>query len=103
MHLRGISYAFIASLLFGLGAVLVQLLGKQIDATVVALLNLSIGGLFVSLIVLLTGAPLFKALRSFERRETNQSVQFGTRAAQAPLPISTSVPAPPSNEPGEPV
>ena len=69
MHLRGIVYAFIASLIFGLGAVLVQLLGKQIDATVVAFLNLSIGGLLVSLIVLFTGAPLFKALRGFQRRE----------------------------------
>src|ERR1700694_1159625 len=69
MRLRGIVYAFTASLIFGLGAVLVQLLGKQIDATVVAFLNLSIGGLLVSLIVLLTGAPLFKALRDFERRD----------------------------------
>ena len=69
MHLRGTGYAFIASLIFGLGAVLVQLLGKQIDATVVALLNLSIGGLLVSLLVLFTGAPLFKALRGFRRRD----------------------------------
>lgn len=69
MHLRGISYAFIASLLFGLGAVLVQLLGKQIDATVVAFLNLSIGGLLVSLVVVSRGAPLFKSLRSFRRKD----------------------------------
>jgi drug/metabolite transporter (DMT)-like permease len=69
MHLRGIVYAFIASLLFGLGAVLVQLLGKQIDATVVAFLNLSIGGLLVSLIVVSRGTPLFKALRGFKRRD----------------------------------
>src|ERR1700724_948005 len=69
MHLRGISYAFMASLLFGLGAVLVQLLGKQIDATVVAFLNLSIGGLLVRLIALFTGATLFKGLRGFRRRD----------------------------------
>src|SRR5579872_7115554 len=69
MRLRGISYAFIASLLFGLGAVLVQLLGKQIDATVVAFLNLSISGLLVSAIVFFTGAPFLKALRGFKRRD----------------------------------
>jgi drug/metabolite transporter (DMT)-like permease len=69
MRLRGIGYAIIASLLFGLGAVLVQLLGKQIDATVVAFLNLSIGGLLVALIVFVTRAPLFKALRGFRRRD----------------------------------
>lgn len=69
MHLRGILYACIASLFFGLGAVLAQLLGKQIDATVVAFLNLSIGGLLVALIVVSTRSPLFKALRGFKRRD----------------------------------
>lgn len=69
MRPRGILYAFIASLFFGLGAVLVQLLGKQIDATVVAFLNLFIGGSLVALIVLSRRAPLFKALRSFTRRD----------------------------------
>ena len=69
MHLRGIGYAFAASLIFGLGAVFVRLLGKEIDATVVAFLNLSIGGLLVTLLVLFTGAPLFKALRGFKRRD----------------------------------
>ena len=69
MRLRGILYACIASLFFGLGAVLAQLLGKQIDATLVAFLNLSIGGLLVALIVLSARAPLFKALRGFTRRD----------------------------------
>lgn len=69
MRLRGIGYACIASLFFGLGAVLAQLLGKQIDATVVAILNLSIGGLLVTLIVLSRRAALFKALRDFKRRD----------------------------------
>lgn len=69
MRLRGIGYACIASLFFGLGAVLAQLLGKQIDATVVAFLNLSIGGLLVALIVVSTRAPLFTALRGFKRRD----------------------------------
>jgi len=69
MRLRGIGYACIASLFFGLGAVLAQLLGKQVDATVVAILNLSIGGLLVALIVVSRGAPLFKALRGFKRRD----------------------------------
>lgn len=69
MRLRGIGYACIASLFFGLGAVLAQLLGKQIDATVVAFLNLFIGGLLVALIVLSRRASLFKALRNFKRRD----------------------------------
>jgi drug/metabolite transporter (DMT)-like permease len=67
MRLRGIAYAFAASLMFGLGAVLVQLLGKEIDATVVAFLNLFISGLLIAACVLFTGAPLFKALRGFKR------------------------------------
>ncbi|MGH2496807.1 MAG: DMT family transporter [Ktedonobacteraceae bacterium] len=69
MHLRGIGYAIIASLIFGLGAVLVRLIGQEIDATVAALLNLSIGGLLVSLVVIVRGAPLFKSLRGFKRRD----------------------------------
>ncbi|HLX56942.1 MAG TPA: EamA family transporter [Ktedonobacteraceae bacterium] len=69
MHLRGITYAFAASLMFGLGAVLVQLLGKEIDATVVAFLNLFIGGLLIAAGLLLTGMPFFKALRGFRRRD----------------------------------
>ena len=69
MHLRGIGYAIVASLIFGLGAVLVQLIGQEIDATVAAILNLSIGGLLVSLVVLVRGAPLFKSLRGFKRRD----------------------------------
>ena len=69
MRLRGISYACIASLFFGLGAVLAQLLGKQIDATVVAFLNLSIGGSLVALIVLSSKASLFNALSGFKRRD----------------------------------
>ena len=32
MHLRGIGYAFAASLMFGLGAVLAKLVGGEIDA-----------------------------------------------------------------------
>ena len=36
MHLRGIGYAFAASLMFGLGAVLAKLVGSEIDAALVA-------------------------------------------------------------------
>ncbi len=48
MHLRGVGYALSAACMFGLGAVLAQLVGKEIDATVVAFLCLSLGGLLVA-------------------------------------------------------
>src|SRR6266568_3282027 len=65
----GIGYAFAASLMFGLGAVLAKLVGSEIDATIVALVNLAAGGLLLVGILLLTGTPLFKALRVFKRAD----------------------------------
>ncbi len=69
MHLRGIGYAFAASLMFGLGAVLAKLVGGEIDATIVAFLDLAVGGLLVAGVLLLTGAPLLKTLRVLKRAD----------------------------------
>ncbi|MEO8954948.1 MAG: DMT family transporter [Ktedonobacteraceae bacterium] len=69
MHFRGIGYAFAASLMFGLGAVLAKLLSGEIDATVVAFVNLAVGGLLLAGIVLYTGTPLFKVLPTLTRRD----------------------------------
>jgi drug/metabolite transporter (DMT)-like permease len=69
MHLRGIGYAFAASLMFGLGAVLAKLVGGEIDATIVAFLDLTVGGLIVAGVLLLTGAPLLKTLRVLKRAD----------------------------------
>ena len=61
MHLRGIGYAFAASLIFGLGAVLAKLVGSEIDAALVAFLDLAMGGL------LLTGCLAFTRTAFFHR------------------------------------
>jgi drug/metabolite transporter (DMT)-like permease len=67
MHLRGIGYAFAASLMFGLGAVLAKVLGGGIDATVVAVLSLAFGGLLLTGSLLLAGTPIYPALLALKR------------------------------------
>ena len=69
MRFKGIGYAFAASLMFGLGAVLAKLVGSEIDATIVAFVNLAAGGLLLAGVLLLTGTPLFKALRVLKRAD----------------------------------
>ena len=69
MHLRGIGYAFAASLMFGLGAVLAKVLGGGIDATVVAVLSLAIGGLLLTGGLLLAGTPVYPALLALKRAD----------------------------------
>jgi drug/metabolite transporter (DMT)-like permease len=68
-HLRGIGYALAASCMFGLGAVLAQLVGKEIDATIVAFLCLAIGGLLVAVFLPLSGTSLVRVLPTFTRRD----------------------------------
>lgn len=67
MHLRGVGYALAASLFLGLGAVFAQLVGKEIDAIVVAILALVAGGLLLAAGLVFTGTPFFKA--AFSRRD----------------------------------
>ncbi|HJT55732.1 MAG TPA: DMT family transporter [Ktedonobacteraceae bacterium] len=67
MHLRGISYAFIASCMFGLGAVLAKLLGSEIDAALVAFLALSIGGLLLIVCLAFTRSTFFKQVAGLRR------------------------------------
>jgi drug/metabolite transporter (DMT)-like permease len=62
MHLRGIGYASAASLMFGLGVVLAKVLSGGIDATVVAILSLAIGGLLITTGLRLTGTPVYLSL-----------------------------------------
>jgi drug/metabolite transporter (DMT)-like permease len=69
MHLRGIGYALAAACMFGLGAVLAQLVGKEIDAVVVAFLCLSIGGLLVAACLPLSGTSLLRVLPTLTRRD----------------------------------
>lgn len=85
MHLRGIAYAFAASLLFGLGAVLAQLLGKEIDATVVAILALGMGGLLLVLGLMFTRAPVFKVLQAFKRHNWIDLLLLSTLGTALPL------------------
>lgn len=69
MHLRGIGYALTASLMFGLGAVLAQLIGKEIDATLVAFLSLALGGLLLAMLLLLMRISPFTALFCLSSRD----------------------------------
>jgi drug/metabolite transporter (DMT)-like permease len=67
MHLRGNGYAFTASLMFGLGVVLAKLLSGEIDAVLVAFLSLAIGGLLLTMCLLITGNSLFHNLSALKR------------------------------------
>lgn len=69
LHLRGIAYAFSASFMFGLGAVLAKFLGAEIDASVVAFLALFTGGLLLAIGLALAKRPLIKSLASFKRAD----------------------------------
>src|SRR6266446_1091513 len=70
MHLRGIGYAFAASLIFGLGAVLAKLVGSEIDAALVAFLDLSAGGLLLIVCLAFTrNAALFHRLSELKRTD----------------------------------
>lgn len=85
MHLRGIGYAFAASLMFGLGAVLAKLLSGEIDATVVAFVDLAVGGLLVAGIVVYMGQPLFKVLPTLTRREWGDLILLSLPGTALPL------------------
>ncbi|HLH63094.1 MAG TPA: DMT family transporter [Ktedonobacteraceae bacterium] len=63
MHLRGIGYAIIASFMFGLGAVLAKLVGSEIDAALVAFLDLAVGGLLLTLCLAVTSTPFIRQIR----------------------------------------
>lgn len=67
MHLRGIAYALASSLMFGLGVVLAKVLSGGIDATVVAVLSLAVGGLLLTVGLLFAGTPIYPALRVLRR------------------------------------
>jgi drug/metabolite transporter (DMT)-like permease len=60
LRLRGIGYSLAGSLMFGLGAVLAQILGREIDVTIIAIAALSLGGLLLALGLALSGTSLFR-------------------------------------------
>src|SRR5438270_443532 len=69
MHLRGIGYAFAASFMFGLGAVLAKLVGSEIDAALVAFLDLAVGGLLLTACLAVTRTHFFKHLSGLKRAD----------------------------------
>ncbi len=69
MHLRGIGYAFAASFMFGLGAVLAKLVGSEIDAALVAFLDLAVGGLLLTACLAVTRTHFFKHLSGLQRAD----------------------------------
>jgi drug/metabolite transporter (DMT)-like permease len=60
LRLRGIGYSLTGSLMFGLGVILGQIVGKEIDVTIVAIAALSLGGLLLALGLSLYGVSLFR-------------------------------------------
>lgn len=68
-HLRGIGYALAASLIFGLGVVLANMLGREIDTVIVGFLCLAVGGLLIAAFLLLRGKPLFNILPTLKRKD----------------------------------
>ncbi len=85
MHLRGIGYAFATSLMFGLGAVLANLVGKEIDASVVAFLNLAIGGLLLEGCLLFIGTPFFKTMSALKRADWTNLLLLACPGTALPL------------------
>ncbi len=69
MRLRGIGYAFAASLMFGLGAVLAKVLGEGMDATIVAILSLAIGSLLITGGLRLAGKHVYLYLLHLTRAD----------------------------------
>lgn len=69
MYVRGMTYAFASSLMFGLGAVLAKLLSGAFDTAIIALITLTVGGLLVAGLLSFSSKPLLPALRAFRRRE----------------------------------
>ena len=69
MHLRGIGYAFAASCMFGLGAVLAKLLGSEIDAALVAFVDLGVGGLLLTICLTFTRTPFLRQLAKLRRAD----------------------------------
>lgn len=69
MYLRGIAYSFLASLMFGLGAILAKLLSGAFASSIIAVITLFGSGLVLAGIVALSRKSLFAALRPFTRRD----------------------------------
>jgi drug/metabolite transporter (DMT)-like permease len=69
LHLRSIAYAFAASMMFGLGAVLAKLLSGAFDTSIIAVATLARSGLLVAALLALSRKALFPILRSLTRRE----------------------------------
>ncbi|HEY7358213.1 MAG TPA: DMT family transporter, partial [Ktedonobacterales bacterium] len=69
LHLRGVVYAFVASLMFGLGAILAKLLSGAFDSSVIATLTLALSGLLLAALLAFSRMPLLPALRAFTRRD----------------------------------
>src|SRR5579885_994285 len=69
LHLRGIAYAFVASLMFGLGAILAKLLSGAFDSSIIAVLTLAVSGLLLAALLAFSRTRLLPALRAFTRRD----------------------------------
>ncbi len=69
MRLRGLVYAFAASFMFGLGAVLAKFLSGVFATSIIAIVALSVSGLLLAGVAALTRAPFLTALRGLGWRE----------------------------------
>jgi len=71
--------------MFGLGAVLANLVGKEIDASVVAFLNLAIGGLLLEGCLLFIGTPFFKTMSALKRADWTNLLLLACPGTALPL------------------
>ncbi len=68
----GFVLALTAAAMFGLGAVLAKILGQAVDAVIVGLLCLFVGGLLLVACLLLARKPVFKTIASLTKAQWGQ-------------------------------
>jgi drug/metabolite transporter (DMT)-like permease len=89
MRLRGIGYSLAGSLMFGLGVVLGQTVGREIDVTIIAFAAFFLGGLLLAFGLSLTGTSLFR-LPAITRSDWVQLVLLSGPGTTLPLLLIVS-------------
>jgi hypothetical protein len=89
MRLRGLGYSLAGSLMFGLGVILGQIVGKGIDVTIIAFAAFFLGGLLVAVGLSLTGTSLIR-LPALTRSDWVQLILLSGPGTTLPLLLIVS-------------
>ncbi|PWT77804.1 MAG: hypothetical protein C5B60_02110 [Chloroflexi bacterium] len=89
LRLRGIGYALTGSLMFGLGVILGQIVGREIDVTIIAFAAFLLGGLLLALLLPLTGTS-FLRLQALTRSDWVQLLLLSGPGTTLPLLLIVS-------------